>query len=165
MVPRSRPVRQDSVVRYQLSRHHGRKIRLNDGTVIEKGDQLLDLHFDNRALLRLASSPAFDPFATERSAVSDLRLLAAALKTGEMGDVKALHAVSPFPAVLRRQGFQVAEIAHSPSNFLVRFYMTGLLALYHPQGWAGLSPDRVRRWPGEAWLGGSSFVSRFVPQA
>jgi hypothetical protein len=165
MVPRSRPVRQDSVVRYQLARHRRRTLTLKDGTVVARGDHLLELHFDNRVLLGLASSPAFDPFATERSALADLRLLGAAIKAGEIGDIKALHAVTPFPAVLRRQGFQVTEIAHTLPNFFVRFYMTGLLALYHPQGWAGLSPDRARRWPGEAWLGLSSFLSRFAPQA
>ena len=164
LVPRSRPAREGSVVRYQFARHRGRTISLKDGTVVEKGDHLLELHFDNRVLLGFASSPDFDPFATERSALADLRLLAAAIKSGEMGDVKALHAVTPFPAVLRRQGFQVTELTHSLPNFFVRFYMTGLLALYHPQGWAGLTPDRVRRWPGEAWSACSAFLKRFAPE-
>ena len=164
MVPRSRPVREGSVVRYQFARHRGRTISLNDGTVVEKGDQLLELHFDNRVLLGIAANPDFDTFATERSALADLRLLAAAMKSGEMGDIKAVHAVTPFPAVLRRQRFQVTEVAHSLPNFFIRFYMAGLLALYHPQGWAGLTPDRLRRWPAEAWSGRSSFLQRFAPQ-
>ena len=60
----------------------------------------------------------------------------------------------------RLKGFEARPVPHTIGFALTRFYMTGLLALYHPQGWAAVTPQRARRWPTEIWIGRERFLAR-----
>ncbi|HYM51151.1 MAG TPA: hypothetical protein VET65_11370 [Candidatus Limnocylindrales bacterium] len=163
-VPRLRAVRPGSLVRYALGTHHGRPVRLQDGVLVSRGDRLLELHMDNRTLLRLASS-GFDPFAADRLGSGELHELATAIRSGALGPVRALHAVTPFAPALRRQDFEVRPVPHTVAFWFTRLYMTGLFALYHPSGWAALTPHRARRWPSEVWMSRERFLQRMSATA
>lgn len=158
-VPRSRVLRPGGLIRYALGTHHARALVLRDGTIVRRGDRLVELHLDNRTLLRLAGG-GFDAFGAELLGSGELRDLAALVARGELGPVKALHAITPFGPALRRRGFEIRPVRHTIGNALTRFYLSGLLALYHPRGWAGLTPQRARRWPSEAWMSLERFLAR-----
>ena len=157
--PRSRPVRPGSVVRYRLSRHRGPPIALEDGVVVGRGDPILELHLDNLTLLELARRGHFDPFTTLQRGVDDLRVLARMLVEGAIGGpVRAVHGLTPFATILRREGFELHPIRPTAGARLTRMYMAGLLALYHPDGWSRVTPERAARWPGEVWMSADRFV-------
>jgi hypothetical protein len=162
MVPRTTPLYQGSLLRIQPDHYRGSSIILRDGTTIQHNDPVVGLHFDNQAMLRLASAPHFEPFSGERIANSELRQLAAMTEKGQLGEMRALHAVTPMSAALRRQGFEMMQLPHTPGYFFLRLYMTGLLALYHPRGWAGVSPQRASAWPEEGWMSRKDLLSRFL---
>lgn len=157
--PRSRPIRPGSVVRYRLSPHHGPTVRLKDGAVIRRGDPIIELHLDNLTLMGQARGGPFDPFVTLQHGVDDLRVLARQLIDGTLpGPVRALHGFTPFAPVLRREGFELHPVRHTSGARLTRMYMAGLIALYHPDGWLAVSPDRASRWPGEVWMSADRFL-------
>ena len=58
--PHLRPLRDGGLIRYSLGRHHGPQVDLQDGATVRRGDRLVELHLDNRTLLRLATG-GFDP--------------------------------------------------------------------------------------------------------
>lgn len=160
-LPHLRTLRPGGIVRYTLGRHRGRHVRLNDGVVVERGDRLVELHMDNRTLHRLAGEQGgFDTFAAERSGTAELHELAARIERGDFGVIVALHAVTPFTPALRRQGFEVHPVSHTVGSLLTRYYMLGLLALYHPRGWDAVTPARARRWPSEVWMSRTRFLAR-----
>lgn len=158
-VPRLRALRPGGLIRYSLGTHRGRALDLQDGTIIRCGDRLVELHLDNRTLLRLAGG-GFDAFGAELLGSDELRELAALVAGGGLGPVVALHAITPLAPALRRRGFEIRPVPHTVGYALMRFYMSGLLALYHPGGWAGLTPQRARRWPAEAWMSLNRFLAR-----
>jgi hypothetical protein len=159
--PRSRPIGPGGIVRYRLGRHHGPAVRLQDGITVQRGDRLLELHMDNLVLLELARRNDFDSFVALLRGVADLHLLARMLANGTIGDpVKALHGLTPYAYVLRREGFELHSIRPTFGASLTRMYMAGLLALYHPRGWEAVSPERARRFPGEIWMSTDRFLAR-----
>lgn len=157
--PRLRPIRKEGLLRYSLTRHHGHRVQLNDGVTVRHGDRLVELHLDNRTLLRLAGG-GIDSFGTERLGTAEFRELARMIRSGSLGPIAALHALTPFAPALRRQGFELRPVPHTWGYALTRFYMTGLLALYHPEGWAAVTPQRARRWPTEVWMSRERFLDR-----
>lgn len=160
-VRRLRSLRPQGLVRFTTEVYRGPPISLEDATLIRRHDRLVQLHLDNRTLLRLASGGAFDAFGTERMGTAELRQLAAMVAHDELGPVNGLHAVTPFAPALRRQGFEVRPVAHTFGYAMERFYMSGLFAIYHPRGWAALTPQRARRWPSEVWMSRERFLARF----
>jgi hypothetical protein len=159
--PLSRPIRSGAIVRYRLSRHHGPAVTLQDGVIVQPRDPLLELHMDNLVLLELARRNDFDSFVGLLQGVADLHLLARMLADGTIrGPVKAVHGLTPYAYVLRREGFELHPIRPTFGASLTRIYMAGLLALYHPRGWEALSPERARRFPAEIWMSSDRFLTR-----
>jgi hypothetical protein len=86
-----------------------------------------------------------------RSARSDLKILTRSTATGALGPVVAVHAVSLVAPALARLGFEVKPLERTFPNRLLHFYLVGLLAVYHPDGWEAAGPAR-ESWPSEAWI-------------
>jgi hypothetical protein len=149
---RLRPVRPDGIFRYHLRAHHGPPVLLADGTLVRPGDRLIELHFDNRRLLRLATTPDWTPFVATRLAAEDLRVLDRLLADGKLPEIVALHGVTLFARAGRRLGFEVHTLPRTPGWGLVRYFMVGLLAVYHPRGWEAAERLRWTAWPGELWM-------------
>ncbi len=147
-----RPVRPGAVFSYHLTRHKGPPVALQDGTVVAPGDRVVELHLANASLARLPAERR-TPWRLARLAREDLDLLARRVVAGELGDARAIHGVSLFAEAGRRLGLEVRPLPRRWRWALERYYMVGLLIIYHPAGW-----ERARRlaetvWPGEAWLG------------
>jgi hypothetical protein len=154
------PVRPDGVFRYHLRAYHGPPILLADGTLVRPGDRLVELHFDNRRLLRLATAPDWTPFVATRLMAEDLRILDRLLAEGKLPEVVALHGVTLFARAGRRLGFETRPLPRTPGWGLVRYFMVGLLAVYHPQGWEAAERMRRTAWPGELWMSRARLQAR-----
>ena len=148
-----RPVREGAVLRYSLARHRGRTVTLEDGTAIAAGDPIVELHFDNRRLVDVAA--ARRPWALLQLIRDDL----VALSGEQLGPAKALHGFTMYAAAAPRLGFEVRRPRRSPYQALERFFMAGLVVLYHPTGWDALRGYGVR-WPAEVWMSASALERR-----
>ncbi len=143
------PVREGSVLRYALQHHQGHEVKLSDGTVVRRGDLIAELHIANAALYRrLAHDGRTAPWRLMAEAQRDLLLLDAILPP----EVVALHGLTLVHPAARRIGFDVFAVPPGPGTRLVRFFMMGLLALYHPRGVARVETITERDRPAEVWL-------------
>jgi len=147
---RLRPVRPGGILRYQRTRYRGQPRTLADGTELRPGDVILELHFANRVL---AQTDSRNPWQVLRALAEDLNLLAQQSAEGELGEVKALHGVTLFARPGQRLGFEFRPLPDTWYTRLMRFFFVGLLLVYHPRGWSGLTRPPDTLWPGEVWLG------------
>jgi glycosyltransferase involved in cell wall biosynthesis/enamine deaminase RidA (YjgF/YER057c/UK114 family) len=143
------PVHQSSLIRYTLRRHTGPDLVLSDGTAVRKGDTLAELHIANRELYRrLSSDGQGAPWRLLREAQSDLALLDRLLPP----NVVAVHGLTLVHPAARRLGFEVHPVPAGIGTHFVRFFMIGLLAIYHPNGIARVQTITDRDRPAEVWL-------------
>lgn len=149
---RLRTLRPGGIFRYRVATYRGRPVTLEDGSTIRPGDQIIDLHFDNRRLLQAAAAASSTPWNLMRMAREDLRTLAELVDAGALGEVRAVRGVTLFARAGRRLGFEVRPLPPTWYARLQRFFFVGLLAVYHPRGWQAAERLRERGWPGEVWM-------------
>lgn len=164
---RIRPILPGGMVRYALTRHRGRRVELRDGTVIEHGDPIIELHFDNHRLVEL-SRAGTGPWPYLRHARTDLAEMERQLSSGAIAGAKALHGVTLFAPAGLRVGFEVRPLPKTWRFALDRFFLVGLVVLYHPAGWQA-AVRHAPRWPGEIWMSRPALTRRYgtpvAPQA
>ncbi|MDW7982635.1 MAG: hypothetical protein RMH81_07470 [Thermomicrobium sp.] len=158
---RPRHVRPGGFFRYRIVRYRGPVTTLRDGTRIEPGDLVVELHFDNRRLLTLWLAGASLPWEVVKLAREDLAELAARVERGELGPVKALVGSTLFARAGRRLGFEVHPLPPTWYARLQRFFFVGLVAVYHPLGWRMAERYRERGWPGRAWMSRAELLARY----
>lgn len=154
------PVGPDSFLLYSVSHYSGEDRTLADGTHLRRGDELIEIHFNNPFITKLIAQNQFTPWKGLRLAAHDVHILEERILAGTLGQAKAIHAITLFAATGNRLGFEVHRMPHTPYWGLVRYFMIGLIALYHPDGWAHASKMRSSMWPGEMWLGIQSIRHR-----
>lgn len=166
-----RPVGPNSFLRYSTSHYSGKDRILADGTTVRHGETIIELHFNNPYIAEMIVNGEFTPWRGMRLAARDIAVLEAAIMGGNLPDVRAIHAVTLFAAVGPRLGFELRPLPHSPYWALVRYFMVGLIALYHPDGWKHARRTRATLWPSEIWLGintirqrGESHAEAVVPE-
>jgi hypothetical protein len=155
-----RPVRPDGVFRYRLAHHWGRRLVLRDGTVVERGDRVIELHFDNRGLMRSTAADDWNPWSMMDKLDADLDVLASLIADARIGPVRALHGVTMFASPGRRLGFEVRPVRHNWNWSLQRYFLIGLLPIYHRDGWHEFDRMRRDRWPAELWMSVPQLLSR-----
>jgi hypothetical protein len=153
-------VRPDGIFRYRVTRHRGATVALEDGTTVVAGDAIIELHFDNAALMRASSGATWNPWETMETLDTDLTHLAALVMDGGVGSVRALHGVTLFAGPGRRLGFELHPVPHTPSWSLRRYFLIGLLPIYHRDGWREFDRMRHDRWPAELWMSISTLMKR-----
>lgn len=147
-----RPLRDRCVLRAEVCRHRGITVRLSDGTEVHSGDRIVELHLANQRVATGVDAEGWSPFQVVTSARGDLEILASVVAAGSVGSIRALHVVSLIAPALARLGFDVMPLKPTFSARLLHFYLVGLLAIYHPEGWRAAERARTRSWPSEAWL-------------
>jgi hypothetical protein len=158
---RIRPVRPNAMLRYALGRHRGERVILRDGTVIEAGDPVAELHFDNHRLVEMTRTGT-SPWPLLQQARGDLAALEAMQSAGQLGGVKALHGKTLFAPAGSRLGFEVRPMPRTWHSALDRFFMVGLVVLYNPRGWRAAA-RHAARWPGELWMSRAVLARRYAP--
>lgn len=153
------PLREGGALRYSLRRHGGPAVMLVDGSVVRAGDPLVELHLDNRRFAELTASGR-SPLTIVRMLRQDLRRLAALVEQGDLGAVRALHGITFVAAASPILGFEQRTLPHSVYRRLERFFLAGLVLLYHPHGWDAVRHHRAR-WPGEVWMSTAALTWRY----
>jgi len=158
----------DGIIRFSLRHYKGVTRVLNDGSEVKAGDTIMELHLNNewfrrRRQLNLSASQSAREFlgCLER----DLRFLGEQVASGMFGNnIAALHGSTILHVAARRLGFQVDELPDSLWKKGARFYMAGLMQVYHLRG-DDVSGLREKPWElKEVWLSRAALLSKYGPK-
>lgn len=157
--------RSDCILRVSIERSES-KLALPDATVIEYGDQILELHFWNEHLIHcLGPHELFGwGFCLQRRICFSLMLLADRVAVDEdLADFEAIHAsltisLNRAERVFRRMGFTIdypkRSVPQRVHDFFESFLICSLTWAFHPYGMR-----KGKRLPrrAELWLSRSDF--------
>lgn len=145
----------------RLTRHNGRAIDLPDGTHISRGDSIIELHFRNRALLEVGEQ--FPVWKYMHLVAQNLRALACWMQGPEFpGEPLAIYSSTLLYRAAPRLGFTLRPCPKSVYAHLERFFMMGLLVLYHRQGGARLLQGTTYgTYPQETWMSREELLKRY----
>jgi hypothetical protein len=164
-----RPLKADDsgIIRFNFRRYKGPTRILNDGSEVKAGDTIIELHLNNnwfKRRRRLNLSASQSPREFLGCLVQDLHFLAQQIDSGMFGNITALHGSTILHVAARRLGFQVDELPNSLWKKGARFYMAGLMQVYHLRGdeaW-GL---REKPWElKEVWLSRAALLTGYGPK-
>jgi len=169
VIERIRPLRADDsgIIRFSLHHYKGPTRILNDGSEVKTGDTIMELHLSNawfkrRRKLHLSASQSPREFLG--CFAQDLRFLAQQVASGIFGNITALHGITLLDIAARRLGFQVDELPDSLWKKGARFYMAGLMQVYHLRG-DEVSRLREKSWElKEIWLSRAALLTRYGPK-
>lgn len=145
-------VRPDGVMRYRVMRHPGAPVTLKDGTVINKGDPLVEVHFDNQRLMQGLEAGEGSTFGTLERIEGDFAALSHMILEGRLGPVRGMYAATLFSIPARRVGFELHPVPHTIGWSLRRYFLIGLIPIYQRDGWKQFDRMRRTRWPAELWM-------------
>jgi peptidoglycan-N-acetylglucosamine deacetylase len=163
---RIRPLKADDsgIIRFSLHRYKGTTRVLNDGSEVKTGDTIIEVHLSNdwfkrRRNMNLKASQSPREFLGYL--VQDLHLLAQQIAGGTFGNIAALHGVTLLHVAARRLGFQIDELPDSLWKKGARFYMAGLMQVYHLRG-DEVSGLREKSWElKEIWLSKTGLLAKY----
>jgi hypothetical protein len=158
-----RPVHQVPGAPYNLfltrfGRYRGQPITLPDGTTVRSGDRVLELHANNRLLARIPGG-----LALVRQARGDLTALAAWTQRAEYPrEVRAIYGFTMLSRGMPRLGFILRDRPITLRVRLERFFLLGLMALYHGEGLKRLQQGTTfSRYPQEIWMSIAELQRRY----
>jgi len=164
-----KPLRADGsgIICLNLHCYKGPTRVLTDGCQVKNGDTVMELHLNN-AWFKRRRNPSLGASQSPKEFLGcfaqDLRFLAQQMNGGMFGNVTALHGSTLLDVAARRLGFQVDELPDSWRNKGVRFYMTGLMQVYHLRpGYASGSKRKPRELT-EVWLSRTTLLARYGPK-
>jgi MFS family permease len=145
----------------RLTHYHGKPIELPDGQQVRKGDAIIELHFRNKLLLQVMSQVSSWRFV--HMLAQDLGGLAAWVQSADFpAEPKAIFGVTLMSRGAPRLGFMVRDRPHTLHNWLERFFMTGLLVLYHSKGTERLLQGTTYgMYPQEVWMSRDELLRRY----
>jgi MFS family permease len=151
----------NSLLRTRLIRYDGQLITLPDGTRIERGTWIAELHFNNGRMSVAARTAG--PWRLTRMIGEDMRALAHWVEQpGEMRRAQALKGVTLIGRAAPRLGFTLRERPRTVHNRLERFYMQGLMAIYNPAGVRRLERGGTyATYPVEVWMSRGELLRRY----
>ncbi|MDE3228349.1 MAG: MFS transporter, partial [Chloroflexota bacterium] len=149
------------LLRARLKRHHGRPITLPDGASVARGDWVVELHFANSRLITV--SPTTSAWRLVHMLAGDLTALARAVGgAGELSQARAVVGLTLMGRAGPRLGFTVRERPVTLYAWFDRFFMRGLMAMYHPDGAARLARGGLfSEYPLEVWMSREQLLRRY----
>ena len=155
------------IIRFNVGHYKGPTRVLNDGTEVKGGDTIVEVHLNNewfkrRRTLNLTAPQS--PRAFLGCYAQELRILARQVASGTFGEIVALRSITLLGVAARRLGFQVDEMPDSLWKKGARFYMAGLMQVYHLRG-GDVPMLREKSWElKEIWLSKASLLSKYGPE-
>lgn len=146
----------------RCTHYNGQDFHLPDGTHIGKGDIVLELHFRNQAFLELEAQAS--AWAHLQLIEQNLGALARWLKESDgPGAPLAIYGVTLLFRGAPRLGFALRKCRHKKLHAsLERFFLMGLLVLYHRQGLKRLLRGTTYgTFAQEAWMSRQTLLKRY----
>lgn len=143
-----------------FARYRGTPFVLPDGTPVRRDDRVAELHLNNQIVVSAARR---DKWSVLSLLDEDLRALAAwILHSDSHADLQAVYGVTLLSRATVRLGFTPRERPVSVRTRLDRFFMTGLLALYSPEGLDRLTRGKTYgSYPKEIWISRAELLRRY----
>jgi peptidoglycan-N-acetylglucosamine deacetylase len=128
----------DSFFYVRVRKYYGKTLHLSDGKRIEKGDKVVELHFNNEFLAQMVSTCSTPiQLAVQMVRLTEQflpQLLAFILQHPEGGSIKGLYGISVIYRGSRQLGFTVQDVPNRLFARICQFYLRLLLFIVHPQG-------------------------------
>ncbi|WP_328802994.1 polysaccharide deacetylase family protein [Paenibacillus sp. An7] len=123
---------------YRIRPYQGKRVAMTDGEFLEKGDSIVELHFDNKKLYQLGTTSrtsvhlAIRMIRTMEKQLPDLAHLIA--KDPDAAEVKALYGVTMINRGPEQFGFLVKDLPKGWFAASSAVYLRILMSVIHPQG-------------------------------
>jgi peptidoglycan-N-acetylglucosamine deacetylase len=132
---------------YRICKYSGKPIALTGDEAIVSGDRMVELHFNNEALLNLlANSRSFVHLAAQLIHHTK-QLLPIILEKIDIDphfhDVKGVFGITMIHQGSQRLGFSVLDIPRGFFSLFTRMYLSVLLSVIHPEGSTRLNTKKV----------------------
>ncbi len=139
-------------------------ITLPDGTHIKRRDPIAIIHINNRVLSRIVSETT--PWQQLRMMRGDLQALARWVAAGGVPkDIHALYGYTLLGRAASRLGFTLRYRPSSIRTRLDRFFLMGIMVLYHPGGRERLTHGTTYETePVETWMSLDELQRRYGEQ-
>lgn len=144
--------------------HHGQPVTLPDGTHVGQGDWICEVHINNRRMAEYSERAQYARLLGDMAA--DLRAIAAYLaQAPEAAEVKSLWGRTLLSRGARRLGFTIRALPVTVHARFERFFMMGLMVLYHGRGMERLGRGTTRAaYPEEVWMSRGELLRRYGPK-
>ena len=143
-------------------RYVGTPLDLPDGTRIQRGDRLCEIHFWNRRIAeRQASTAGTATWGVIRDFRADLGTLAGAVASGALGEVRAIYAASPLAPAAAHFGFFVRQLPAGWRRSLLTVWQTGLRRAFRPKA----LHTEISAPTAELWMSATQLVRRYERRA
>lgn len=129
---------EDPMPHFRSRVYHGARVEMNDGHVIQNGDPVIELHFDNQKLFELGVTSrssmhlAIRMIRTMEQQLPDLARMVAL--EPELRSAKAIYGVSMINRGPEKFGFTIQELPPGPFSAASKVYLKLLLSVIHPAG-------------------------------
>lgn len=155
------------ILRVQVKAYRGTPFTLADGTLIQRGDPIGDIHLNNERVVGLhenGTRSRWAGLASRRAFHASLVALAErALNAPQYRAVRGFTATTIFHQVTERMGFDVLPLPRPLTGRLVAAYQRCLLARFHPLG--KRRPGRPRFAEArKIWISREALLRRYAPE-
>ncbi|WP_339306078.1 polysaccharide deacetylase family protein [Paenibacillus sp. FSL R5-0519] len=129
---------EDPMLHFRSRVYHGARMEMSDGHVIQNGDPVIELHFDNQKLFELGVTSrssmhlAIRMIRTMEQQLPDLAHMVAL--DPELRSAKAIYGVSMINRGPEKFGFTIQELPPGPFSAASKVYLKLLLSVIHPAG-------------------------------
>lgn len=164
MPHRSIPNAPYHLLEVQFTHVDAKPITLPDGTQIRRRDPVAIVHVNNAVLSQIGDD--LTPWQLLRMMRGDMRALAQWVKAGGFPrDVRALYGYTLLGRAASRLGFTLRSRPSSIRTRLDRFFLMGIMVLYHTSGRGRLQRGTTYDTePVETWMSLTELVRRFGGQ-
>lgn len=123
---------------YRVCTYQGNSIALPDGEFIRKGDRVVELHFNNEMILRIAAGTrSMMHLAVQLiRAVQELmpKMTEHIVRQSETNEIKGIYGITMIYRGPEQFGFTVSDLPRGLFSFSAKLYLRLLLWVIHPQG-------------------------------
>lgn len=144
--------------------YRGEPLMLADGTRVEPGAPICELHCNNAVVLAITQAGKINPYRAARDDLASLARWVA--QASEAREVRAIYGFTLLGPAAARLGFSVKRGESSIKQHFVRLFMTGLLVIYSREGlsriWRG---STAGSYPCEVWMSRRELIARYATPA